>query len=117
VLADGEEGIAARSEPLGGAVGVDACVEGTPGNEYIAAAAGICGAAAQGPPFPASVVDEETGVAAGGAAVVTCGASGSAPASEAAMALKSASFSALAGEVEGGCAALGAAGEENVSRG
>jgi len=88
---------------------------GTPGNEYISAAGGICGAAAQGPPLPASADDEESGIAAGGAAVVSCGASGNAPASDAAMARKSASFSALAGD--GGCGPLGAAGKENISRG
>jgi hypothetical protein len=119
VLANGEDGIAARSEPLGGPVGGDAGAAGTPGKEYISAAGGICGGAAQGPPPPASADDEESGTSAGGAAVVTCGAGGNSPANDAAMARKSASFSALVDA--GGCGALGTAlgtaGKENIPRG
>ena len=100
-------------------MGGDEGIAGTPGNEYISAAGGICAAAAQGPPFSALKDDEEAGPAAGGAAAVTWGASCIAPASEAAMARKSASFSAPARDTEAGrgTSALGMLGEENISRG
>jgi hypothetical protein len=112
-------GTVARSDPLGGAVCGDDGIEGTPGKEYISAAGGICAAVAQGPPFSALKDDDAAGTAAGGVAAVTCGASGSAPASEAAMARKSASFRTAVGDIEGGWGtpALVIAGKENVSRG
>ncbi|MGP0099250.1 MAG: hypothetical protein ACLPHI_19605 [Terriglobales bacterium] len=115
----GEDGAAARSEPLGGPVGGDGGTAGTPGKEYISAAGGICGAKAHGAALPASEDDEENGITAGGATAVTCGASGNSPASDAAMARKSASFSAPVDA--GSCGTLGTAfctaGKENIPRG
>src|SRR5208282_3557278 len=43
--ADDDTGTAARSAPLGGAVGGDEGIGGTPGKEYISPAGGNCGAA------------------------------------------------------------------------
>ncbi|MGA9506328.1 MAG: hypothetical protein WBV31_17935 [Terriglobales bacterium] len=68
-LPGGEDGIAARSEPLGGAVGGDAGTAGTPGKEYISAAGGIWGAAAQGPPGSALADDDDDGEESVGATV------------------------------------------------
>jgi hypothetical protein len=98
-----------------------------PGKEYISAAGGISGAAAQGPPFPPSTEDEEAGIAGGAAALGICGASGISPANEAAIARKSASFNAPLSGGEGGVGTpgipgttvrgFGTAGTENISRG
>jgi hypothetical protein len=124
----GAAGTAASSAALGGAVGGDKGMAGTPGKEYISAAGGICGAAAQGPPLPPSSEDTEAGIASGGAAAEPCGASGVAPASEAAIARKSASFNTPLGTDEGNCGTpgtpgtatargFGGAGTESISGG
>ena len=67
--------------------------------------------------------DGDDGIADGVAAAETCGTSGRTPASEAAIAWKSASFNGPLGGDEGSCGppgidrALGKAGIENISRG
>jgi hypothetical protein len=104
VVAAGEDGAFARSDPLGGAVGGDEGIAGTPGKENISKAGGNCGAAAQGPAFSASRKEKDEaglGIADGEAGVGTSGTSATAPPNEAAIARKSASFSAPVGTVEG----------------
>ena len=118
-----DDGAEARSDPLGGAVGGEAGAAGTPGKEYISAAGGIWGEAAHGPPFCASTDDDETPGSVGEAAVAEGGTRAVVPESEAAMARKSASLNALVGGGEGcnetpeTAGGLGAAGNENISRG
>jgi hypothetical protein len=117
--ASGEGGAAARSDPLGGAVGGDEGIAGTPGKENISTAGGNCGAAAQGLAFSPSAEGKEGLAIAGG----NPGTSATTPANEAAIALKSASSSERIGagagiswspEVVPG---FGTAGKENISRG
>jgi hypothetical protein len=96
---------------------------GTAGKEYISVLGASCGADAQGPFSPSGKADDEPGMADGGAPVVICGANGVAPASEAAIARKSASFNAAVGGADGGRGIPGTAGtfgapeNENISRG
>jgi hypothetical protein len=126
VAAAGEDVAFARSDPLGGAVGGDEGIAGTPGKENISKACGNCGAAAQGPAFSPSRKDKDEaglGIADGEAEVETSGTSATTPANEAAIARKSASFSAPVGTVEGICGSpgtepgFGTAEEENISCG
>jgi len=59
VASSREDGTVARSDPLGGAVGGDEGIAGTPGKENISNAGGNRGAAAQGPAFSPSREDED----------------------------------------------------------
>lgn len=95
----------AMSAPLGVAVRGDESAVGIDGNEYISLDAGSTGAAAQGPAsVPSKTSDDEPsspgGTMAGDASPVT-------PASEAAIARKSASFKGPKGKDEGDCGATG----------
>ena len=117
-------GTAARSDPLGGAVGGDDGMSKTAGKEYISVLGASRGAADHGPAFsPSGKAEDEPGIAGTGAPVVICGASDVAPASEAAIARKSASFNAAVGGDDGGrgtpgtTGTFGVVGNENISRG
>jgi hypothetical protein len=117
-------GIAEISDPLGGAVGGEDGMAGTAGKEYISVLGASCGAVDHGSAFsPSGKAEDEPGIAGGGAPLVICGANEVAPASDAAIARKSASFKAAAGGDNGGRGRLGTAGtfgtpeNENISRG
>ena len=70
--AAGDDGAAAKSEPLGGAVGGEEGIAGTPGKENISTAGGNCGAAPHGPAFSPAIKDKEgPGGASGDAGVGT----------------------------------------------
>jgi hypothetical protein len=97
---------------------------GTAGKEYISVFGASCGAVDHGPIFsPSGKADDEPGIAGGGAPVVICGANEVSPASEAAIARKSASFNAAVGGADGGRGRPGTVGtfgtpeNENISRG
>ncbi|MFY9647729.1 MAG: hypothetical protein WAK29_21300 [Terriglobales bacterium] len=112
-----DDGAVAESDPLGGALGGEEGTATTPGKEYISAAGGICGALAHGPPFCASTDAAEVPGSSGEAAAEG-GTRAVAPDSDAAIARKSASLRAPTGcEIPETMPAVGAAGEENTSRG
>jgi hypothetical protein len=93
------------SAPLGGAVGGDEGADGTAGNEYISLDGGSTGAAAQGAPLlPSKTSDDELCNSDG---AIVGDASPAAPAREAAIARKSASFRGPNGNDEGDCGAIG----------
>ena len=90
-VAVGEGCTEAMWAPPGGAVGGDEGAGGIPGNEYISVEGGSTGDAAQGSAFvPSKGSDDDPGKVGGRTA--GCDASPVAPASDAAIARKSASF-------------------------